>query len=721
MKLFGQLKKALLELVAGTPADSEEARVWYDVTPNVVAYEDDVGPTALVSTTRAQNITGVKTMTSPVLNSPSIVTPSRLDVKQGTKASLVTYASTAANGQLCFATVEKKMYQVIDGALAEVGGGGAGGDADTIHLINVDDIDLADIDLTGRNADGDGGGTITASSLTLSTTAADLLTGDVVIKYNPDADGTNDYWGFTKSIALGYRGGERGFQFNYKNNSTTIDNDFRFWAKIKDGASAGQINYFDMEAFYNSNNTGTIWSTGNFIPLDCTEVEFGWQCQSSTTTVELMVSNILVTQALATHNLSNTTDWEAFTPSSNWITNTTHSAFYRRVGDSIEVSGTASLTGAPDAVQLTIDLPTGLTFDAAKMVSNDTDIGNIGIGMVSDAGTGKIAAGHRVYYVDSNSIRIRDDNSAYSNTVPITWANGDQLAYRYTAPITGWSATSENVVTPMTAPKWVDITVTDSNWTTGTARGMYYTDANNVPSLKFRIRGAYSSATAAPNLDFSGVTFADYNQDIGASPLLGTAIVEFAITTTSNSKILINANASDTLWSFSGDVELDSKPTWADPVSSRYLAAVPSVVGAKYATDSGQSIAYNSIQTIIFEDKIYDRTGSFNPTTGIYTVPSDGIYAINANAVMYGSGWELPEYANLRIIAGGNNVCTCYWQPCSSDGSGSDIRNSMVVSASVELSEGDTIYIQIYQLSDATLPLVPSGSYNTVSIVKVGN
>lgn len=130
--------------------------------------------------------------------------------------------------------------------------------------------------------------------------------------------------------------------------------------------------------------------------------------------------------------------WKAYTPASNWSTNTTHYAYYRRIGDGIEVSGGADLTGAPDAVQLTIDIPSGLTFDTAKMVSDDTDIGNMGIGMASDAGIGKLASGHRVYYVDTNSIRIRANNSAYSNTVPMTWANGDQLAYRYTVPISGW-------------------------------------------------------------------------------------------------------------------------------------------------------------------------------------------------------------------------------------------------------------------------------------------
>lgn len=54
----------------------------------------------------------------------SVVTPARLDVKQDTLANLTTYAATASNGQIVFATDEKKMYQVVDGELVSIGGAG---------------------------------------------------------------------------------------------------------------------------------------------------------------------------------------------------------------------------------------------------------------------------------------------------------------------------------------------------------------------------------------------------------------------------------------------------------------------------------------------------------------------------------------------------------------------------------------------------------------------
>jgi hypothetical protein len=63
------------------------------------------------------------------LTNKSIISPDRLDVKQDTEANLITYAASftapAGNGQMCFATDTKKMYQIIDEELEPVGGGGS--------------------------------------------------------------------------------------------------------------------------------------------------------------------------------------------------------------------------------------------------------------------------------------------------------------------------------------------------------------------------------------------------------------------------------------------------------------------------------------------------------------------------------------------------------------------------------------------------------------------
>jgi len=58
------------------------------------------------------------------ITNASIETPTRLDVKQDTLANLETYATTASDGQLVFATDELKMFQIIGNELQPVGGAG---------------------------------------------------------------------------------------------------------------------------------------------------------------------------------------------------------------------------------------------------------------------------------------------------------------------------------------------------------------------------------------------------------------------------------------------------------------------------------------------------------------------------------------------------------------------------------------------------------------------
>lgn len=77
------------------------------------------------------------------LTNKSIQSPSRLDPKKDTEANLTTYAATAQNGELVYATDTKKFYVVTDGALTEVGGAGAGGTSieinETAHGFAVGD------------------------------------------------------------------------------------------------------------------------------------------------------------------------------------------------------------------------------------------------------------------------------------------------------------------------------------------------------------------------------------------------------------------------------------------------------------------------------------------------------------------------------------------------------------------------------------------------------
>ena len=107
-------------------SDGVDARLAYDSTKASKFVIGQIGSESEVITSNGSQSLSNKTLTSPLINSPSIVTPSRLDAKQGLESALITYALTASNGQFCFATDTKVMYQVVDGEIVPVGSGGGG-------------------------------------------------------------------------------------------------------------------------------------------------------------------------------------------------------------------------------------------------------------------------------------------------------------------------------------------------------------------------------------------------------------------------------------------------------------------------------------------------------------------------------------------------------------------------------------------------------------------
>lgn len=76
-----------------------------------------------------------QTLTNKTIQGASIQDPSRLDAKKDTFTNLETYAASAADGQIVFATDTKQTFVIKDNALSEFSGGGSGsGDLNSIPL-----------------------------------------------------------------------------------------------------------------------------------------------------------------------------------------------------------------------------------------------------------------------------------------------------------------------------------------------------------------------------------------------------------------------------------------------------------------------------------------------------------------------------------------------------------------------------------------------------------
>ena len=152
------------------------------------------------------------------------------------------------------------------------------------------------------------------------------------------------------------------------------------------------------------------------------------------------------------------TEWESYTPTSNWTTNTTVSGLWRRVGSNIQGQVTLSLSGAPNnpGTDLTVSLPPGLSLDTSRMrfTTAATPISRLPSGGIT-----QIAAGTAydlfafAANTDTTNVRIGGVQAISTHTgtvypfdvgptptVPFTYAAGSSITLWFEAPILGWTS-----------------------------------------------------------------------------------------------------------------------------------------------------------------------------------------------------------------------------------------------------------------------------------------
>ena len=99
--------------------DAPDAQLGYDSTKTSKFVIGEIGSESEVATcTLTQTFTN-KTHTAPIINTATINNPAKLEAKIDTDANLVIYATTATDGQWCWASDSEKMYYVKNGLLIE--------------------------------------------------------------------------------------------------------------------------------------------------------------------------------------------------------------------------------------------------------------------------------------------------------------------------------------------------------------------------------------------------------------------------------------------------------------------------------------------------------------------------------------------------------------------------------------------------------------------------
>ena len=138
------------------------------------------------------------------------------------------------------------------------------------------------------------------------------------------------------------------------------------------------------------------------------------------------------------------TDWEDFTPTGSWTTNTTYTGQWRRVGDSMEIMYGVVTGGTPTSATFTVDMPSGYTVDESKLPSGPTNP-TLGSALIAETGVQNFGGIVR-YETSTNLISVLYDNgsalASVTQAAPFAFLATDTITFNVTLPITGWKASN---------------------------------------------------------------------------------------------------------------------------------------------------------------------------------------------------------------------------------------------------------------------------------------
>lgn len=417
------------------------------------------------------------------------------------------------------------------------------------------------------------------------------------------------------------------------------------------------------------------------------------------------------------------TDWVSYTPTGTWVTNTTYTGKYRRVGDSLEVIARVTLTGAPTG-SFTLNLPSGFVIDLTKTpggASNQSE--GLGIADFNVAGVRYVGA---VGINDTSSIMINSHGAGgvVNATIPGTFASGSVIEMTFMVPIQGWSSSqvfSQDADVRVVAaligggaaaasannPIIYSTIGMDTHGAYSTSTGKYTAPVNGFYNINATGDGTAAAGTVY-YISVNGNTTAGYNrpiiayQEVVNQGFSGSGKVYALTGQTIDIRATNNTGSYGTNATF--QIERISGPSQiaaSESVSALYTGAPPT------GTLNG------SLNNVTFGTKVKDSHNAMSGAT--YTVPVSGTYSISATVAIIGTR-VLGSTDQLNIVVNGSSIAS------NIQNAGGAIGTQYPLSSvlSYPILAGQTVTIQV--ATTATTPSYDStASRAYFSIIRTGN
>lgn len=432
------------------------------------------------------------------------------------------------------------------------------------------------------------------------------------------------------------------------------------------------------------------------------------------------------------------TDWVSYTPTLSWVSNATASALWRRVGDSLEVTGRVLTSGTPTSAELTISLPSGLSIDAAKLVST-TRLDNIGEARVRDDSGTAVYDGF-LRYASATTVAVLaqstsgSGNTPVNATVPFAWEASDTVTFEFRVPIVGWSsstvvsssantrvvamrayrATNQTGIGPNNS--FVKLTYDTADFDTAGC----FDSANSrftvrVPG-QYRIAAtAYIASTNTLNNLYGLVIYKNGSVvSYGEFSTNSSVTTAFSRSATTDLRLVAGdyieiylfgqGNNSVSTLTMTGGIAISSFSV--DLIQGPSQIAASEVIAVSCVSPSGSVGLEN---TVVFTTKVFDTHNAYNTSTGVFTAPAPGIYEFKCygltNSITLSTSGALQLYTR---VDGGSSI-RCAWTL----GNGANFNQSVFGTALISLQAGQTVEFRQTSSASGTWD---SGRYSVIRL-----